>query len=548
MAQGSRVLVLGLDGASWELIDRFVAEGNMPRMESLIRQGLRAPLNSTMPPMTLPSWSSMLTGTNPGKHGIFDFVHRRGESWELEFVNSTHRKTPTIHRILSDQGARVASLCVPTTWPPEPLNGVTISGFDSPVSTGVGRSHCRPSTLYLELQKRFGGLNFADFNECRIGVDWHARARAALLAEIPRKEAMARWLMSRERWDLVMLLWGEIDTACHHFWSFSDPDSPRHDRKLAEGLGDTIREVYSQIDASIGRLVDAACPDHICVCSDHGFGGASAHVLYLNRFLESKGWLKFLDASGRRGAGVLDGARSMVADRVPHRLQGPLFRMLPDRVLGRAETASRLGCVDIARSHALSDEMNYAATLRLSLPQELHLDATLELTDILKGWEVDGHRVVKAIHRREDLYWGDHVHRSAELVLELNLREGYSYTLLPSARACRGQTWERLEGDALHGAKGTGMNGSHRQYGVLLVAGDGIASRRLGEAQMWDIAPTLLQALQVNIPGHMDGQSLFETPRASAAWVERGSDVRPHKLTRQEESALQSRLQRLGYL
>jgi predicted AlkP superfamily phosphohydrolase/phosphomutase len=546
MAQGSRVLILGLDGASWDLIDRFVAEGHMPHMAELIRGGLRAPLNSTMPPMTLPSWSSMLTGTNPGKHGIFDFVHRKRPSWELEFVNSTHRGVPTLHQVLSGQGARVASLCVPTTWPPETVNGVVVSGFDSPVSTGIDASHCSPSSLFSELKARFDGLNFADFNECRIDQDWHRRARAALLAEIPRKEAIARWLLSRERWDLMMLLWGEIDTACHHFWSHWDPKSPRHDPSRA-ALGSTIREVYQSIDESIGRLVEAASPELVCVCSDHGFGGASAHVLYLNRYLQEHGWLRFLEPSTRRRSGVLDGARLAVAQRVPHRLQGALFRALPDRLLDRAETASRLGRIDIPASRALSDEMNYAATIRLNLPRETHREAVDDLAACLGAWEVDGQRVLKALHYREDIYWGDHVERSPELVLELALREGYSYTLLPSISG-PGPSWEKLHGSALQGAKGVGMNGSHRQQGILLFAGNGVAQGLHEEAQMFDIAPSILNAMGAGVPGHMDGQVLWGSePMRQPGRIQMPPGPRLH-LGRAGQEALRGRLQRLGYL
>ena len=269
MGQGCRVLVLGLDGACWELIDRFVSEGMMPNVEGLLKCGIRAPLQSTTPPMTLPSWSSMLTGTNPGKHGIFDFVHRMGTGWDLEFSNSTHRGVPTIHRLLSERGARVASLCVPTTWPPDTLNGVVVSGFDSPVSTGIDETHCSPSSLYTELQQRFDGLRFADFNECRIDDGWHEKARIALLKEIPRKEAVCRWLLRKERWDLMMLLWGETDTVSHHFWAHSDPNSPRHNVEQAKTNRHAIRDVYMSIDRSIGRLLDAASPELVVLCSDH---------------------------------------------------------------------------------------------------------------------------------------------------------------------------------------------------------------------------------------------------------------------------------------
>ena len=76
MSTGARTLIVGIDGATWDVIDPLMAAGRMPNLARLVKEGARAPLNSTTPPMTLPSWSSMLTGTNPGKHGIFDFVQR----------------------------------------------------------------------------------------------------------------------------------------------------------------------------------------------------------------------------------------------------------------------------------------------------------------------------------------------------------------------------------------------------------------------------------------------------------------------------------------
>ena len=93
----TRTLIVGLDGATWVLADRFMAEGRMPVLQRLVREGCRADLMSTTPPMTLPSWSSILTGCNPGKHGIFDFTRRVPGTYQLEFTNATHRRVPTLH-------------------------------------------------------------------------------------------------------------------------------------------------------------------------------------------------------------------------------------------------------------------------------------------------------------------------------------------------------------------------------------------------------------------------------------------------------------------
>ncbi|MCB9777319.1 MAG: alkaline phosphatase family protein [Alphaproteobacteria bacterium] len=552
---GARALVIGWDGATWDLADRFMADGDMPVLAGLVAAGVRAPLNSTTPPMTLPSWSSMLTGCNPGRHGIFDFVRRVPGSGRLEFTNSTWRAVPTVHRVLSDRGARVASIAVPTTWPPDDIDGVVVSGFDSPVSTGIDGSFCHPPSLYAELQRRFGGLKFADFQESDIGEGWHAAALACLRREIPRKEAIASWLLGQERWDLFMLLFGESDTVCHHFWMFHDERSPRFRGDAPRDLREAIRTIYRELDATLGRLLEVAQPDVLCICSDHGFGGAGVHVLHLNRFLEAHGWLRYqrqVRVEGlRSGSGLLDRARASAVQRIPAALQGRVFRAVPKRLLGRIEGRSRYGDIDLSATRALSDEMNYAATLHLEVPEGERAAATRELAALLATWEVDGHRPVTAVHRREDLYEGPCVDRSPDLVVDLALRDGYSYTLLPSLRAAPGCTWRVLAPHEHAGGKGLGMNGSHRQHGLLLLQGRGVRQAVQVQAGMPDIAPTLLALLGEAVPEHMDGAVLIdalERPRddARVAWDGPTPAARPTGDA--ESDAIRRRLEGLGYL
>ncbi len=558
MGQGARTLIVGLDGATWDLADQFIADGLMPNLERLVREGARAPLNSTSPPMTLPSWSSMLTGCNPGRHGIFDFVRKIEGEWQLEFTNATHRAVPTLMRVLSDRGMRVGSIAVPTTWPPEDLNGVVVSGFDGPVSTGIDASFCSPRELYGEIKRRFGGMKFADFQESVIDEAWHENALAALLREVPRKRAIADWLMRQERFDCFMLLFGESDTVSHHFWMFHDENSPRHDPKASARLKGAIKEVYAALDSALGQLIAVAGPDHVCVVSDHGFGGASNYALYLNRFLEQQGWLHYnreVHVSGfGTGSGLASKIREVASTKLPADWQGKVYRAVPDAVLGSMESKTRYGDIDFDRTRAVSDEMNYAATLRLNLPDDSESTrraAVAELESLLLTWEVDGHRPVEGISTRETLYEGPCVGDSPDVIIELNLRDGYSYTLLPSARVPKGTTWRMLEPHEYPGGKGLGMNGTHRQHGVLSLWGEGVEAGADVAAGMPDIAPTLLHLMGESIPDYMDGRVIKEalceqkapvmaptapTPRAPAS----ASDA--------EAAALRERLERLGYL
>ena len=202
--------------------------------------------------------------------------------------------------------------------------------------------------------------------------------------------------------------------------------------------------------------------------------------------------------------------------------------------------------MNFAETKALSDEMNYAATVRLTVPSM----ALNELQEALFDWTVEGHSVANKIYHRDELYWGEHVERSPELILELNLRDKYSYTLLPSQRAKRGQNWRRLRPKEFVGGKGLGMNGSHRQHGILILSGEGIQRSSL-QAGMSDIAPTLLHALNETIPTYMDGTVLeeaFSVQRTPRFYNERTSVSNPEEVSWEEKEAIRKRLEGLGYL
>ena len=552
---GARCLIIGLDGAEWSIVRKMCEQGKLPNLGKLIKEGATAPLNSTNPPMTLPSWSSMLTGCNPGAHGIFDFVFRNSDTddWTLEFSNATHRGVPTIHEWLTLQGKKVGSIAVPTTWPPYPVNGVMVSGFDSPVSTGIDGSFCYPSELYEDIQRRFGGLNFADFQESTIDDAWLEKARSLLLKEVERKQAIGEWLLESDSWDCFMLLFGESDTASHHFWRFYDDSSPRHEPSSVE-IREVIPDVYQRLDEAVGALIQKAKPEVVCICSDHGFGGAGSHALFLNRYLESCGWLNYQQNEVTVGERGVDWMRRVALSKIPPKLQGKLFRTLPSVLKNRLETQTRFGAIDFTKTMALSDEMNYAATIRLNtqrLSKERENEIVEAIIKDLLAWVVDGQSPVKKVYKREEIYEGEYIQRSPELVLELNLRDGYTYTLLPSIRAEKEQTWRVFSPDEWQGGKGLGMNGSHRQFGVLILHGQGFKSTEC-EASMEDIAPTLLAALSEPIPSYMEGRVLREAfaEQLDVSYQEY-IPSRPtvaKSTSGDEHSAIKDRLQQLGYL
>ena len=336
-----------------------------------------------------------------------------------------------------------------------------------------------------------------------------------------------------------MFLFGESDTASHHFWMFHDKDSPRY-KKSDPLLHSTIKDVYRRLDRVVGHLIEKAQPKWVVLCSDHGFGGAGTHILYLNRYLEQKGWLTY-----RKRARLykgLDRGKFLAAQWLPAQMQGALFRGASD-FLGQVERQSRYGGINLNKTRAISDELNYAATIRLNDCEHNELE---ELKADLLSWEVDGHKVVSDVCHRESLYWGPSVAISPELILELNLRDGYSYTLLPSMRST--DSWRSLHPSEYVGGKGLGMNGSHRQLGFLSVYGQEVPRQQVEGAQMWDIAPTLLHLMGESIPLHMDGEQLFSLSKEPSYTQSELQSSSEYSFENNEEELLKRRLEKLGYL
>lgn len=537
-----RTLVVGLDGATPELLFGMVDRGELPALARLRGRAAWGTLRSTLPPMTLPAWSSFLTGVEPGDHGIFDFFVRQPLTGRVRFIDARDRAVPTIPRLLSDRGLRVGTFLFPTTWPPEELTGGQVSGFDSPVATRVPRSACAPRSLHGRIRSLLGrDLAYADFSELRKGARWEERAAEALLRGIEDKERLAVHLVEDgPPYDLFAILFGEADTACHHFWNLADPLSPRHDPVRALEFGDVVAAVYRRLDAALGRLLSAGPGwDRVIVASDHGFGPASDRVLHLNSFLAQEGFLRW-----RRGSGPAGDLGRGLARLLPPRLLEETLRCAPRALLARWEGGSRWGRIDLARSEAFSDEASYAPSIRLNLagrdplgivPGGMAGSASREmvvgrLERALLAWRdpICGGRVVRAVHRREELYPGPCVDRAPDLVLELETPGGCTYNLLPSGPGDAPVT--RLPRDRWRGAKGGTMSGSHRRDGVYLMSCPP-GERGERELEIARLLPTWLRSIGMD---DLEGSAPPSPPRAGTAEGE------PRRLVR--------RLRSLGYL
>lgn len=526
-----RVMIIGLDGAEPSLVEPWMDAGILPALAQLRDTGSYFRCASTIPPATFPAWTTCVTGVNPGKHRLFDFTELVPGTYSLRFLNASFRGAPALWQILSAAGKRVGILGVPGTYPPEPVNGVMVSGFDTPVTTHIDRSFVYPKTFY-PLARRWV---FADFQESYISARWHEQALPKLLKAIDEKSSIVHELLENDSWDFFMVVFGESDTVAHHFWLFHDERSPRHipDPRFRHA----IQDVYQKLDAAVGKILQKVGPDTlVIVVSDHGFGGAGDGILYLNNFLADHAVLKFLPAA--IGSNVM---KRLALQYVPASWQGKLFRKFQG-VAERMESRSRFGAIDWNATRAWSEELNYFPSVRINLkgrepngqvdPHDYELFRN-DLIALLESW-----RPIRKAWRREELYEGPFVEYAPDILLELQLESGYSYSCLRSRPG--GPCLRRITPEERLGGKEQGMNGSHRPTGVLFL------SERVAEtcARLADVAPTVLAALGIATPP-MDGKSLLGN---SPDHQKNFCAPSPIDYTPEQERIIEERLRALGYL
>lgn len=486
-SRGARSLILGLDGADLAVIEALGA-ARLPHLFAAMERGVYAAQQSVQPPATLPNWATFLTGVDPGVHGVFDFTTRNG--YGVRFTAGRIREAPTFFRALDRQGLKTACLFFPGTYPPEPLeHGVFASGWDAPVAFAADASFIWPRSLHAELVQRFGAQTFDDVDEFHADAPgFHDALGDALVRRIERRAALARHLLDKQRWDAFGVYFGETDTASHHLWSLWDARSPRHPAGAVERAKSGLARVYEAADRAVGALLEAAGGDDVelTIVSDHGSGGSSDKVLFLNRALEAAGFLRMRGTGARALPGLL---KSAALRALPPALRERIFRAAGTLLPSWLESRVRFAAIDFAHTVAFSDELNYLPAIHFNvrgrepngqlapadIPQTRRAleAALLALRD---PWT--GNPVVKAVHAREEIFQGPYIERAPDLLLELHLDaqagSTYSYNLMPSAEAQRGQLFRKLAPSEHLGRKGRSLAGSHRSHGLFVAAGPNV--------------------------------------------------------------------------
>lgn len=282
------VIVIGLDGAEPELV--FGPwRSDLPTLDGLMREGAWGRMESTIPAITVPAWSSMMTGRDPGELGIYGFRNRSDHSYErLEMADSRSVPYPRLWEVVSEAGGRVGVVSVPQTFPIKALNGHLVGCFLTP---GPDSRYAYPLGLKADIESWIEGPFLVDVPDFRSSDKERILADTYRMAE--QHFEICRRLLTQERYDYFMTVDMGVDRAHHAFWRYMDPRHPHHEPGHA--LADAIHDYYVWIDGQVASILELVPDDaHVLVVSDHG-GQAMLGGVCVNEWMVERDLLTVLD-------------------------------------------------------------------------------------------------------------------------------------------------------------------------------------------------------------------------------------------------------------
>ncbi|MEW6722383.1 MAG: alkaline phosphatase family protein [Candidatus Micrarchaeota archaeon] len=475
---GKKLVLVGLDGADWEIINPLVAEGALPNFARMISGGSHANLRSTIPALTAPAWRSMFTGVNPGKHGVFDFFKYDGSG--IGLTSSKDTLAPYVWELMPD--LKVLALNIPCFFPPRGREGAVVSsGFTTPT---VQSDFTRPREAAQEIRSMAPDYSFhpavAHLISMGCSMDKSVVKPPILRNVRDSKKIFSHFIESRE-WDAAFVVFSETDWMQHYYMS---------EFKAAERKSGTdIAAVYVEIDAFLGYLRGKGYD--LVIVSDHGFREIR-RFFFVNAYLMRKGLLARKREPLRKR--LLRRAGLYWEDMMP------LAHAIASRFMRPGSLASKVGSVFPAKN-APSSEIDRANTAAFLLSQGgcgviVNGGASIErVSSALMAANGElGRPLIKKVLRREEVYWGDAAEKAPHLILVpgegVMLKESLREDLIKEIDVFKGK------------------NGAHRENGIFMAYGEGFkAAGALPDLSLLDIAPMVLRYFGQPVPAYMDGSA-----------------------------------------
>jgi predicted AlkP superfamily phosphohydrolase/phosphomutase len=523
----NKTVLIGLDGATFSILDPLMAEGHMPFLQGFLRKAFRANLLSTPNPLTPPAWVSMVTGRSPGNHGVFDFIRSEERNGTIYFTlyNSSDIRCETIWSMASRQGLRVTHLNFPMMAPPQPINGLVIPSM---VQWRHLKNNIHPKSLYdtiatiPDFQKEEWALTYWEANEAmRERAQFPKEDREWVRKNLERDKQwfiILRHLMENDPADLTAIVFDGTDKLLHPFWRLLDPNSqPEKWLDWELRMRDCVLAYFHELDDCMREIVALAGDGaHIIIASDHGFGPAR-YVFHVNVLLERLGYLNWKEVHH--------------AEVRKHDHEWSFGSLDWSKTTAYVGTPSSNG-IRLRGAVNGSSSKNYLA-IRERLAEQL-----LDFRD-----PATGEQIVTGVTPRDEAFPGAAMAQAPDLMLTLS---DHSFVSVIQEEPI---VLQRPE-----------INGTHRPEGIVMISGPGVKS---GENpvpySILDITPSMLYCLGLPIPPELEGRVMleaFEEPYLAAHEIIGGNETAaPSSAARvgspfsnEEEEVIWSQLRALGYV
>lgn len=553
---GRKVVVIGLDGTTFDLILPWMQAGKLPVLNQLMQAGISGPLLSTYPPLTGPAWSSFMTGMSPTQHGVLEFFRRQDGSYRQILNNRQDIDGKSLWRCLSEGNKFVGVIGVPLTYPPEPVNGFLITGLLTPPGR---RDFTYPRELLDEIEKQVGEYRVRHEEEHRPNNPYPLLNEEYEVLENNLKAAL--YLMKHKPWDFFMLHILGTDRIQHEFWHILDPKHPDHDPAEVERLGNVVLSFFERVDAAVGRLLEVLDEDTaVILMSDHGFGPVYKFINF-NTWLLKEGLLRLKrtpDTLFRHLLFKLGFNYTVMGNWV---LKLGLGRQA--KKMGRAKRQDwqhrlflSLRDVDWSKSkvYSIGNFGQLFVNLKGREPEGIVSpgdEYEVVVKDLTKRLEAmtdpqTGIPVVEKIMRGDEVYQGRYFYRAPDLLF---FTRNMEYKAMGLSDFSSSKIFEPV----------FGTRGHHRMNGIFICHAPGVVKDKtwFEKARIQDLAPTILYMMSQKIPRAMDGRVLFDiftdefrNTHEIQFEDEISSDDGKEKdvLTEQEEAILSDLLRSLGYV
>lgn len=533
-----RVLIIGLDGATFDVLDPLMHAGRMPALKRFIDCGVAGVLQSTKPPITPAAWTTFMTGKGPGRHGIIDFERYDVHNHRLTFNSTFEIREKTLWEHLSEKGLRVGSINVPMTYPPRPVNGFVVSGFETP---SIEADFTYPRELKEDILARFPDYNYR--------TNWRRKALGGLdilrenldyiCSSFRQGQELTEFCGEKFGWDVLMVVFKLVDNLQHKAWKYLDPRFRGRYPREAEMAADC----FARLDESLARLFAYAEANDatVMIMSDHGHGSLEGKA-QPNLLLRDWGYLRLRSPWQQAAQRAAHWAHRLTKGQVTRFEQG-------------ARGVDRDLAVDWSRTRACVMHAGMYGFLYINLkgrgpigivePSDYE-PLRNELMARLSGLTVPGRdgrpiKVFPEVYKSEELYNCSREENPGMPDLLLAPQPGLA--VVRKIRGSRPVRWcaeDRIEG-------------THRLEGVLAMGGPGVRRGARVDGAIVDITPTLLAALGMRVPGDMEGSVLREAFSTEPVIereppMKRAATDHADVYSAEELATLEKRLSELGYL